>query len=48
LGEMDEALAKNAAAIVVQEKIENHRRWSMLGHGFDEAWDQVSREHDQK
>ena len=48
MGEIDDDLAKNAAALVVQEKVENGRRWSMLGHGFDEAWDQISKEHDQR
>jgi Questin oxidase-like len=39
-GEMDATLARNAAGIVVQEKIDGGRRWSFLGHGFDEAWEQ--------
>lgn len=43
-GEMDEELARNAAALVIQEKVVNGRRWSMLGHGFDEAWEKVSKE----
>ena len=43
-GEMDEELAKNAAGLVVQEIIVNGENWSLLGHGFDEAWDQVSKE----
>jgi Questin oxidase-like len=43
-GEMDEELARNAAGLVVQEKVVNGRTWSMLGHGFDEAWEEVSKE----
>jgi Questin oxidase-like len=42
--EMDEELARNAAGLVVQEKIENGEEWSMYGHGFDEAWEEVSKE----
>ena len=38
-GEMDEELARNAAGLVVQEKIDHKRRWSFFGHGFDETWD---------
>src|SRR5271156_3669505 len=38
--EMGEDLARNAAGLVVQEKIDGKRRWSFLGHGFDEAWEQ--------
>jgi len=47
-GEMDETLARNAAALVVQEKVVNGREWSFLGHGFDEAWDKVAHETDDK
>jgi hypothetical protein len=43
-GEMDERLARNAAALVIQEKVENGKDWSMLGHGFDKAWEKVSKE----
>ena len=43
-GEMDETLARNAAALVVQEKVDNGRKWSFLGHGFDEAWEEVANE----
>ena len=43
-GEMDEELARNAAGLVVQEKIVNGEKWSYLGHGFDEAWEHVSKE----
>jgi hypothetical protein len=43
-GEMDEELARNAAGLVIQEKIENGKTWSMYGHGFDEAWDDVAKE----
>ena len=43
-GEMDESLARNAAALIVKEKIENGKAWSMLGHGFDKAWEKVSKE----
>lgn len=43
-GEMDEELARNAAGLVVQEKIDNGEGWSYLGHGFDEAWEEVSKE----
>lgn len=43
-GEMDEELARNAAGLVVQEKIFNGEKWSFLGQGFDEAWDEVSKE----
>lgn len=39
LGEMNEELARNAAGLVVQEKIDKKRRWSFFGHGFDETWD---------
>jgi hypothetical protein len=45
---MDETLARNAAALVVQEKVVNGREWSFLGHGFDEAWDKVAHETDDK
>ena len=38
-GEMDEELARNAAGLVVREKVEKGRKWSMYGHGFDEAWE---------
>jgi len=37
---MDETLARNAAGLVVQEKIDKKRMWSFLSHGFDEAWEQ--------
>jgi hypothetical protein len=42
--EMDEALARNAAGLVVREKIERKNRWAMLGHGFDDAWEEISKE----
>ena len=45
--EMDETLARNAAALVVQEKVDNGRQWSFLGHGFDEAWEKVAKEEDE-
>jgi hypothetical protein len=44
-GEMDEEFARNSAGLVVREKIENGKRWSMYGHGFDESWDEVLKEH---
>jgi len=43
-GEMDKELAKNAAALIVQRKVEKHEKWSFLGHGFDEAWDELAKE----
>jgi hypothetical protein len=43
-GEMDEELARTSAGLVVREKIENRKRWSMYGHGFDETWDEVLKE----
>jgi Questin oxidase-like len=42
--EMDEELARNAAGLVVREKIERNKKWAMLGHGFDDAWEQISKE----
>jgi len=42
--EMDEELARNAAGLVVREKIERKKRWAMLGHGFDDAWEEISKE----
>ena len=42
--EMDEELARNAAGLVVREKIEKKRKWSKYGHGFDETWDDVVKE----
>lgn len=47
-GEMDEEMARNAAGLVVQEKIENGNRWSMYGHGFDETWEAVLKEENKK
>jgi hypothetical protein len=46
--EMDETLARNAAALVVQEKVINGEEWSFLGHGFDEAWDKVADQTEEK
>lgn len=42
--EMDEELARNAAGLVVREKIDRKKRWAMLGHGFDDAWEKISQE----
>ena len=42
--EMDEELARDSAGLVVREKIEQGRKWSMYGHGFDETWDEVLKE----
>ena len=42
--EMEEELARNAAGLVVREKIERKKRWAMLGHGFDDAWEEISKE----
>jgi hypothetical protein len=42
--EMDQELARNAAGLVLQEKVENGNKWSMYGHGFDETWDEVAKE----
>lgn len=47
-GEMNETLARNSAALVVQEKVINGNKWSFLGHGFDEAWDKVAHEKEDK
>jgi hypothetical protein len=43
LGEIDGELARNAAGVVVREKIEKKKKWSMYGHGFDEAWDEEAK-----
>jgi len=37
-------LARNAAGLVVKEKVDNGRKWSFLGPGFDQAWEEVSKE----
>lgn len=47
-GEMDETFARNAAALVVQEKVDHGREWSFLAHGFDEAWEKVAEEEEEK
>jgi hypothetical protein len=41
-GEMNDALARNGAGLIVQEMIDNGKSWSFLGHGFDEAWEKVA------
>jgi len=43
-GEMDDTFARNAAGLVVEEEIEKQNGWSFLGHGFDEAWEEIARE----
>jgi len=43
-GEMDGTLGKNTAGLVVREIVERGRQWSFLGHGFDEAWEEVFKE----
>ena len=43
-GEMDKDLARNAAALIVERKVKHKERWSFLGHGFDEAWDEIAKE----
>jgi hypothetical protein len=47
-GEMDAELARKAAALIVERKVEHHEKWSFLGHGFDEAWDELAKEDQQE
>jgi Questin oxidase-like len=42
--EMDPELGRKTAGMVVKEMVEKKRRWSYLGHGFDEAWEEVAKE----